>query len=71
MGIFAAYSAESLSFEEIRQREAAGFGAAVRRSGPLWPFLMIAREVAREEQEAWDLVDSFLGASRNRVVREW
>lgn len=66
--IFETYSAQRLTFEQIRQREAAGFGAAVRRTGPLWPFLMMAREVAREEQEAWNIVDSFLKSSHAALV---
>jgi hypothetical protein len=41
--IFATYAADKLTFEEIREREAAGFGSALRRCGPLWPFLAVAR----------------------------
>jgi len=67
-GIFATYAAEGLSFDQIRIREAAGMGAALRRTGPLWPFLMIAREVVGEELKAWDCVNAFLRSDHAAVI---
>jgi hypothetical protein len=66
--IFARYAAEGLSFEEVRQREAAGVGSAVRRAGPLWPYLTMAREVAPTEEAAWSAVEVFLASPYTALI---
>ncbi len=66
--IFARYAAEQLTFEEIRQREARGLGSALRRCGPLWPFLEIGRRRFDREERAWEAVDAFATSAHASTI---
>ncbi|MDQ6799216.1 MAG: hypothetical protein M3041_00095 [Acidobacteriota bacterium] len=64
--IFLEYGSQSLSFDDIRAREALGIGASVRQCGPLWRFLEMAKR-RFDTFEAWQKMDAFL-ASEHAVV---